>query len=141
MPPFLPPLPLSLPFPQALCGPSVLAWPGGEPPLFGHGGCALALPPAATVGFGVGLAVGLGVGRGVAAGVGRAVGRAVRWGVGAAVGAAVGLAGVAGVATAGVDARPEVGLGLTTMPDGVVDGEGVAVEPDGVVDAVTEGCG
>ena len=105
--------------------------------MFGHGGRALAPPPAATVGFGVGLAVGLGVGRGVAAGVGRAVGRGVRLGVGSAVGAAVGLAGVAGDATAGVAARPEVGLGPTTMPDGVADGAGVGGRPDGV----TEGGG
>jgi hypothetical protein len=124
-----------LPFPQALCGSFVLACPGGEPPLFGHGGRAFALAPAATVGFGVGLAVGLGVGLGVGAGVDRAVGR----GVWAGVGAAVGFAGSAGDATAGVEAKAEVALALTRVADGVTDGVAVCAGPDGVTDGAWDG--
>ena len=112
-----------------------MAWPGGEPPLFGHGGRAFALLPAATVGFGVGLAVGLGVGRAVEAGVDLGVGR----GVWAWVGAAVGLAGSAGVATAGVEASAEVALGLTSVADGVTDGVAVCPGPDGVTDGAWDG--
>jgi hypothetical protein len=113
----------------------VLAWPGGEPPLFGHGGRAFALPPAAAVGFGVCLAVGLGVTLGVGAGVDPAVGRGVREGLAAAVG----FAGPAGDAAAGVAARPAFAVGLPEVAEGVPDGVGVGGGPDGVTDGAWEG--
>lgn len=159
IPPFLPPPPLPLPFRQALCGSSVLAWPGGVPPLVGHGGRALDLPFEADVGFGVGLAVGFGVGLGVGLAVGAGVARAVGAGVARAVGAGVGSPvaagwlgrGVVGVpgavvglpGTAGdAEATAMVGLGPTSVPVAVGDGEG-AGDPDGVVGGVSlaGGCG
>jgi hypothetical protein len=147
-----------LPFPQDECGSFVLAWPGGVPPLLGHGGCAFALLPDAAVGSGFGFLVGLAVGLGV----GSVVGRTVGWGVGAAVGAAVGggvgslvaagwlgrgvagvpgapvgLAGTTGDATTGVVATAVGGLGLTSVAEGVADGEGAGAVSDGVAAGVS----
>jgi hypothetical protein len=138
-----------LPFPQDEWGSFVLAWPGGLPPLLGHGGCAFAVLPDAAVGCGVGFLVGLAVGWGVVWGVGWGVGAAVGAGVGGGVGspvaadwlgrgvagvpgAPVGLAGTAGEAVAGVEATAVVGLGLRSVLEGVADGEGAGAVSDGV---------
>jgi hypothetical protein len=97
--------------------------------LLGHGGCAFAFAGDAAVGAGVGFLVGLAVGTGV----GPLVGLAVRLGVG--------LAGTSGVATAGIDAPADVGLGLTAAGEGVTDGEVVGAEADGVGPGVSPGAG
>jgi hypothetical protein len=118
----------------------VLAWPGGAPPLLGHGGWALdALVDAGVglgVGRGVGLAVGFGVGCSVRAAVGAGVGLAMGVAVGPGVGRPVdvgwlgrGVDGSAGVAdvpgiTGEAVATAIVGAGLPACEVAVGEGEG-----------------
>ena len=145
-----PPFPLSLRLPHEACGSLVLAWPGGAPPLLGHGGWALEALVEAGVGLGVGRGVGFGVGCSVRAAVGAGVGRGVGLAMGVAVGPGVGRPvdvgwlgrGVDG--PAGVDDVPGingeavataiVGAGLPACDVPVGDGEGDG--SPGLVDAL-----
>jgi len=133
----------------------LLAWPGGAPPLLGHGGWALDALVEAGVGLGVGRGVGLAVGFGVGCSVGAAVGAGVGRGVGLAMGVAVGP-GVSrpvdvGWVGRGVDGPPGVddvpgitgeavataivGAGLPACDVAVAEGEGEGDGSPGLADA------
>jgi hypothetical protein len=141
MPPFGPGPPLPAPLPHDPCGSSVLAWPGGAPPLLGHGGWPFDVLVDAGVGCGVGAFVGFGDGLAVGAAVGAAVGFVVGLAVGgAAVGppVAVGWLGLAVVPDVGLPgaggealATALVGAGLPGAPLPVGDGDGDGIGPLG----------